>query len=100
MKRAGQGLSVNIIILIALGLLILVIAVLLVNRSGRNLSDNTTTSCISKGGVCRAGCDVVSGREVEVQEGNRNCEESSRTQNTGKPVCCRYNFAGEDPNQR
>jgi len=90
--RTGQGLSVNIIILIAMGLLILVIAVLLVNRSGRQLSDSATTSCVSKGGTCKASCDTVGGREINVPEANADCMRAQ----TGMNMCCRFNFGGED----
>lgn len=93
LERKAQGLSVNMIILVAIGLIILVIAVLLVNRSGRSISENATTSCVSKGGTCKAQCDTFSGNEVMISEANEQCRQT----NAQTPVCCRYNFGGERP---
>ena len=89
LKRAGQGLSVNMIILVAIGLIILVIAVLLVNKSGKNLSENTTKSCISLGGTCQATC---SGNFIEKSDGAASCNPEGWS---AKPYCCIYNYAGE-----
>lgn len=92
LKTKGQGLSINVIILIALGLVILIIAILLVNRSGKNLSDNTTKSCISQGGSCQE--TWCTGDYIRVPEGDASCSQGGSPSNP-KPYCCRYNFGGE-----
>lgn len=50
MKKAD--LSINMIIIIAIGLVILLIVIYLLISRSNNLRDNT--SCIDKGGVCTA----------------------------------------------
>ncbi|NQU98099.1 hypothetical protein HQ533_01415 [Candidatus Woesearchaeota archaeon] len=54
-SRKGQGLSINTIIIAAIGILVLVILALLVARSGSHVSDNT--ECIKKAAVCQKTCD-------------------------------------------
>jgi len=55
MKKQGVELSMNVIIIAAIGLLVLVIlAVLVINSGGR--FQGGTQSCSVKGGVCSATC--------------------------------------------
>lgn len=50
-NRTGQGLSVNMMILIALGLIVLVIAALMFSRSTRE-GQSQISNCELLGGVC------------------------------------------------
>jgi hypothetical protein len=57
MKKKGVELSMNVIIIAAIGLLVLIIlAVLVINSSGR-LQQGVTGSCAAKSGVCRTSCN-------------------------------------------
>ena len=53
MQTKGQGISVNMIILIVLGLIVLVIAALMIGKSSKLFSDKAT-ECVADGGICRA----------------------------------------------
>ena len=56
MNKKGVELSMNVIIIAAIGLLVLIIlAVLVINSSGR-LQGGISGSCSAKGGVCKASC--------------------------------------------
>jgi hypothetical protein len=58
MRKKGVELSMNVIIIAAIGLLVLVIlAVLVINSSGR-LQVGLRDSCNAKGGVCKVTCDI------------------------------------------
>ena len=51
LHRQGQGLSVNMIILIAIGLIVLIISILMFTRAAKDGQDNTT-NCELLGGAC------------------------------------------------
>ena len=54
MNKKGVELSMNVIIIAAIGLLVLVILAVLVINSTSKVPN--ATSCISSGGVCKATC--------------------------------------------
>lgn len=56
MNKKGAELSMNVIIIAAIGLLVLVVLAILVFNSA-NKTD-IGTNCISKGGVCKETCGV------------------------------------------
>lgn len=76
--RKAQGLSINMIILVAIALLVLIIIAVLVSRSGRDFSKST--ECIKSGGVCRIACFGDEERSPLDNEDNKLC--------AGKGVCC------------
>ena len=51
-NKKGVEMSLNVIIIAAIGLLILLILAFLVVRSGGNVSETTTKSCVTQAGVC------------------------------------------------
>jgi hypothetical protein len=55
MNKKGVELSMNVIIIAAIGLLVLVILAVLVINSTSKLP-GTVASCNVKGGICRASC--------------------------------------------
>jgi|GEM_PF-6194864 len=61
MKKKGVELSMNVIIIAAIGLLVLVIlAVLVINAGGK--TQTQMKSCIAVGGICQPnGCDTSKG---------------------------------------
>lgn len=60
-KRDAQGLSIQVIILIAIGLIVLVILIAIFsNETGKTVG--TLGSCLSRGGTCQSECG--DGREV------------------------------------
>jgi hypothetical protein len=82
MSRKGQGISINMIIIAAIALLVLVIAAIMISKSGRNVDQNAGSgSCLANGGVCRTTCE-----SSEAPLTDKACP-------TGQ-VCCRYNFGG------
>jgi hypothetical protein len=54
MMKKGQGLSLNVLILVVLGLLVL--GILLYMILGRNSSVTALSQCEGKGGVCVRSC--------------------------------------------
>ena len=57
MNKKGAELSMNVIIIAAIGLLVLVIlAILVINSAGKT---NTGIDCISKGGICKTDCGTM-----------------------------------------
>lgn len=55
-NKKGVELSMNVIIIAAIGLLVLIIlAVLVINSSGR-LQRGISESCATKGGTCKVDC--------------------------------------------
>lgn len=87
--RSGEGMSVNLIIVVAIGLLVLVIAVILVNRSGRTLSDNASNDCIAAGGICQVATCESTPEYTEVPGVTCPANRAGNPQ-----YCCRYNFGG------
>jgi len=83
----GQGISINMVIIAAIALIVLVIAIILVTKGGRNVDQNTgTKSCLAQGGVCKTEC--VAGEQNIITPANGIvCP-------TATPQCCRYNFEG------
>ena len=77
MKKKGVEMSMNVIIIAAIGLLILLIlAFLVVNYVNR--TDKGLKSCTAQyGGTCQASCE-----NIDSQVSNTDCE------NSGK-VCCK-----------
>jgi hypothetical protein len=53
MNKKGAELSMNVIIIAAIALIVLVILAVLVLRTGGNVNEQTTQSCVSKGGLCK-----------------------------------------------
>lgn len=51
MKKRAQGMPVNILIIVAIGLIVLIVLAVLI---GRNVLDfgRTTSGCEQKGGIC------------------------------------------------
>jgi hypothetical protein len=81
MNRKGQGISINMVIIATIALIVLVIAVLLVSKSGRTLSEGTS-SCSAQGGVCKLNCD-----QTDIPKGNtKDCTGST-------PNCCVYDYS-------
>ena len=77
MNKKGVELSMNLIIIAAIGLLILVIlAVLVINSSGK--AQTGLQSCNVMGGICDTSC-VNHGEQI-----NGDCGK-----NTAKPICCK-----------
>jgi hypothetical protein len=73
MSKKGVELSMNVIIIAAIGLLVLVIlAVMVINSSGR-LQGGIQGSCSTKAGVCRSVCNA--GEEV-IQSDKPLCDAS------------------------
>ncbi len=73
MEKKGVELSMNVIIIAAIGLLVLVIlAVLVINSGGKFQSG--TNSCVTQGGTCTASCN---GEDL----GTMNCD--------SQKTCCR-----------
>ena len=73
MNKKGVELSMNVIIIAAIGLLVLIIlAVLVINSSGR-LQSGISGSCSTKGGVCRTTCNTG---EDSIQSDKPLCDNS------------------------
>jgi hypothetical protein len=74
MNKKGVELSMNVIIIAAIGLLVLVILAVLVINSG-NKAQTGLQSCTAKGGVCKASCDngVIDG-VTPCTDGNQCCK--------------------------
>lgn len=89
MSRKGQGISVNMVIIAAIALLVLIIAVMLVSKGGRNIDQNAgAQSCLAQGGACRQGmCEPENNEELV------NPSDPQMSCNVGQ-VCCRYDFEG------
>ena len=79
--KKGQGISINMVIIAAMALIVLIIAIILVVRGGKNLNQGTA-GCTAQGGVCRDGPNTD-----EVNIGTYDC--------TPPQQCYRYNFAGQ-----
>jgi uncharacterized membrane protein len=83
----GQGISINMIIITAIALVVLIIAVVLVTKAGRNADQNAgTKSCIASGGVCKTACAEG---EVNIIGPNNGI-----TCPATASLCCRYDFNG------
>lgn len=83
-NRRGQGISINMVIIAAIALLVLIIAAIMITKSGANLDKNAgTKSCLANGGVCSTG--------TQCQEGYTSitgaCSDTTQ-------ICCRYSFTG------
>ncbi len=62
MNKKGVELSMNVIIIAAIGLLVLVIlAVLVINASGK--AQSGTQACTVKGGLCQSGSTCSTGTQ-------------------------------------
>jgi len=82
MKKKGVELSMNVIIIAAIGLLVLVIlAVLVINATSK--VPNTMKACSLQGGLCKASCDTANG---EQQVDNGRCDDVAR------PTCCKVSL--------
>jgi hypothetical protein len=79
MEKKGVELSMNVIIIAAIGLLVLVILAVLVINAG-NRTQGSLDSCNVKGGICQATC--TSGEITDVKP----CGNSQK--------CCRVFVAG------
>ena len=79
MRKKGVELSMNVIIVAAIGLLVLVILAVLVINSTSNVP-KTMKACSLQGGLCKASCDIVNG---EQQVDNARCDDPTR------PTCCK-----------
>jgi hypothetical protein len=78
------------IIIVAIGLIILVIAILLVGRSGRSLSEGATNECTTQGGVCK-----LIGQQLPSEEAIRGVQcFTAGAPDPGK-ACYRFNFGGQ-----
>jgi hypothetical protein len=83
MNRRGQGISINMVIIAAIALLVLIVAVILVSKSGRNIDENAgTQSCSAQGGICRAVGDCQSPQEIARPY---RCKDTNYD-------CCIYNY--------
>ncbi|MGV8086316.1 MAG: hypothetical protein ACP5N1_01670 [Candidatus Woesearchaeota archaeon] len=74
--KKGVELSMNVIIIAAIGLLVLVILAVLVIQAGTKTVEGTK-NCNSAGGICSTGCDSES-----ILADTSGCEGS-------KPYCCK-----------
>jgi hypothetical protein len=64
MGKKGVELSMNVIIIAAIGLLVLIILAVLVINAGGRTQIGVRDSCNAKGGVCKLnGCDTAAGEE-------------------------------------
>jgi hypothetical protein len=90
-NRRGQGMSINLIVIVAIGLVILIIAIILVSRSGQKLSENAGNDCIVQGGTCQQTCSETDGyqRITDTNGADTLCKN-----NKAGAICCRYNFGG------
>lgn len=75
MRKKGVELSMNVIIIAAIGLLVLVILAVLVINSTGGLNRNMQKSCSLQGGVCRAGgCNNADGETpISAADGTSLC---------------------------
>ena len=88
MRKKGVEMSLNVIIVAAIGLLVLVIlAFLVVNYVGKTQREGLE-SCIAKGGTCETNCQTL-GRE-QIAGTFSDCQ--SRTD--GRRACCRVVSVG------
>lgn len=57
-SKKAQGLSLNMLILIVLGVIVLLVALFLFTKQASTLSDNTAVDsyCIKSGGICKSNC--------------------------------------------
>lgn len=84
MNRKGQGISINMVIIITIALLVLIVAAIMILKGGKNIDANAgAKSCLSNGGACRSSCAEG---EATV-EGQFNCPAE-------QSLCCRYSFGG------
>jgi hypothetical protein len=84
MNKKGVELSMNLIIIAAIGLLILVILAVLVIGSA-NKTNNGMGSCNVQAGICQAASCTV---DNSIGQGAPLCT------NTAKPNCCRVVSTG------
>lgn len=85
MGKKGVEMSLNVIIIAAIGLLILVILAFLVVR-GINPLNKEIDSCVVKyGGTCQPSCVSTGGQTLEAVTATTDC--SKRTD--GKTACCK-----------
>jgi hypothetical protein len=69
MNKKGVELSMNLIIIAAIGLLVLVIlAVLVINSGGK--AQTGLQSCVAQGGICQTGTTCASGQSVAAPDCN------------------------------
>jgi hypothetical protein len=84
-SKKGVELSMNVIIIAAIGLLVLVIlAVLVINAA--NKTNTGMSTCTTQGGICQAGSCTNS--DDLIGTGSPLCTK------TGKPNCCRVVSTG------
>jgi len=58
MRKKGQGISMNVIIIAAIALLVLVVlSIIFMGRMGQWGAD--VDSCVTKGGTCLSACDAA-----------------------------------------
>jgi len=82
MSKKGVELSMNVIIIAAIGLLVLVIlAVLVINSTSK--VPGTMKACSLQGGICKAGCDLTMEEEIQ-----GSCD------NAARPNCCKVLLTG------
>jgi len=85
MEKKGVEMSLNVIIIAAIGLLILVILAFLVVNRVKPVSD-TADSCVVKyGGTCQASCTGSNGQQLEQVTTATDCQKNTN----GKTACCK-----------
>ena len=85
MEKKGVEMSLNVIIIAAIGLLILVILAFLVVNRVKPVSD-TADSCVVKyGGTCQASCVSTTGSSLEPVTSATDCQKRT----DGKTACCK-----------
>ncbi len=73
MNKKGAELSMNVIIIAAIGLLILVILAILVISRATNVS--TGTDCIAKGGICKISSECTQDKVIS----DGTCSDNTKT---------------------
>ena len=73
MSKKGVELSMNVIIIAAIGLLVLIILAVMVINSGGKLQQGISGSCSAKSGICKPSCGAT---EMPIQPADPN-----------KPLC-------------
>ena len=81
MNKKGVELSMNVIIIAAIGLLVLVILAVLVINSSTKFQTGATKNCNTLGGLCKPTCDTG----ATIPEGQGSC---------GTNQCCKVFTAG------
>ena len=78
MEKRAQGLPVNVMIIVAIGVIIFIVLALLIGKNILSFG-KTTTGCTQKGGVCvktAAECSAKNGMVIDAA-----CSDD-------KPYCC------------